>query len=320
MLRYDWSLEEIQEIYESPFPDLIFRAQTIHRQTFRADEIQRSTLLSLKTGGCTEDCAYCSQSLSNKAEVEVHELLPLQLVLQKARQAQADGSTRFCMSVSGREVEEGPDFERILEIVREVAKLGMEVCCTLGMLSLEQAKRLKAAGCSFYNHNLDTSPEYYPKIITTRTYEDRLRTLENVHAAGIDLCSGGILGLGEERFDRFRLLQVLANRAPQPASVPINMLIRIEGTKLEKGERLDPFEFVRMIATARIVLPKSSIRIAAGRSEMSDEMQALCFLAGANSIFAGVKLLTAPNPGDDHDQALLQRLGMSFAKELESKR
>ena len=319
MLRYDWNTNEIGEIYEQPLPDLLFTAQTVHRANFNPREIQRSTLLSLKTGGCEEDCAYCSQSRHNSAEIEIHGLLNPEDVVEKAQAAKAGGSTRFCMSMTGREVASEREFTKVLAIVRRVAELDLEVCCTLGMLSLEQARQLKEAGCAFYNHNLDTSPEFYPRIISTRTYEDRLRTLEHVAAAGISICSGGILGMGETRGDRFRLLEQLANHNPHPQSVPINMLVRISGTPLEKAASLDPFELVRTIATARIILPSSSIRLAAGRMEMSDELQALCFFAGANSVFTGVKLLTAPNPNEDHDLELLARLGMGFASEVETK-
>lgn len=319
IVRYDWNVEEIRALYGQPFADLLYQAQSVHRSSFDPNEIQRSSLLSLKTGGCSEDCAYCSQSMHNNAAIESHELLPLETVLAKAQAARASGSTRFCMSITGRSPADGQEFERILQIVNAVAELGLEVCCTLGSLTLEQAQRLKRAGLSFYNHNLDTSPEYYPSIITTRLYEERLRTLENVEQAGIEICSGGIIGMGEERFDRCRLLEQLARRKPHPRSVPINMLIRIPGTRLEQQSPLDPFEFVRTVATARIVMPRSAIRLAAGRSEMSDELQALCFLAGANSIFTGTKLLTAPNPDQDHDQRLLQRLGMRFTAAVETK-
>jgi len=310
--RHDWSLEQAQAIYNQPFPDLLFKAQSIHRANFDAREVQRSTLLSVKTGGCPEDCAYCPQSAHYNTGVERHSVLPKDVVRSKALQAKESGSTRFCMGAAWREVKDGKDFDAIIDLVKEVHGLGMEVCCTLGMLSESQAARLREAGCYAYNHNLDTSPEYYGEIISTRTYEDRLRTLETVRKAGMTVCCGGIVGMGEGSKDRLGLLVQLANQETHPESVPLNMLVRVEGTPLAEGEKVDPLEFVRLVATARVMMPKSMVRLSAGRMEMSDEMQALCFVAGANSVFAGEKLLTTPNPGDDHDNKLMKRLGMHY--------
>lgn len=315
MTRHDWSLDEIQNIHGLPFPELLYRAQTIHRENFPKYQVQRSTLMSVKTGGCSEDCKYCPQSAHYDTGLERHKILPKDDVLAQAAAAKAEGSTRFCMGAAWREVKDGKDFDAILDLVSGVRGLGMEVCCTLGMLTAEQAARLKDAGCYAYNHNLDTSPEYYGKIITTRTYQDRLDTLKNVRAAGMTVCCGGIVGMGEETDDRLGLLRELANQTPHPESVPINMLVRVKGTPLEEGAAVDPIDFVRMIATARILMPKSYVRLSAGRMEMSDETQALAFVAGANSIFAGDKLLTTPNPGENHDQALMAKLGMSFVPE-----
>lgn len=311
-IRHDWTIEELRQIYQLPFPELIFRAQTAHRQFFSANVIQRSTLLSIKTGGCSENCKYCPQSAHYDTGVERHGILEKETVLEHARSAQEQGSTRFCMGAAWRQIKDGKDFDAIIELVEGVHELGLEVCCTLGMLTESQAKRLKDAGCYAYNHNLDTSPEYYGEIISTRTYQDRLETLQHVRKAGMTVCCGGIVGMGESAGDRLGLLSQLTAQNPHPESVPINMLIRIEGTPLESVAPVDPFEFVRLIATAKISMPASMVRLSAGRTEMSDEMQALCFLAGANSIFAGDKLLTAPNPGEDRDNALFARLGMVF--------
>lgn len=315
--RHDWTLSEASSLYGLPFPELIFRAQSVHRSVFPNYRVQRSTLLSVKTGGCPEDCAYCPQSAHYQTGVERHAVLPKEIVLEKARAASAQGSTRFCMGAAWREVRDGRDFDAILELVREVSGIGLEVCCTLGMLSEDQARRLKDAGCYAYNHNLDTSPEYYEKIITTRTYEDRLRTLRHVRDAGMTVCCGGIVGMGETGEDRLGLLVQLANQSPHPESVPINMLVRVEGTPLAKEHDVDPIEFVRLVATARIMLPRSFVRLSAGRLQMSDELQALAFVAGANSIFAGERLLTTPNPKDDHDRMLMSRLGMEFFAETD---
>ncbi|MCO6430118.1 MAG: biotin synthase BioB [Deltaproteobacteria bacterium] len=313
-LKYDWSLEDIKALYQQPFPDLIYQAQTVHRKNFSALQVQRSTLLSIKTGGCSEDCAYCPQSSRYDTGLERHKLLPKEVIYHKAEEAKKSGSTRFCMGAAWRQIKDGPEFDNILEIVEGVAAKGLEVCCTLGMLTDSQAKRLKAAGCYAYNHNLDTSPEFYGEIISTRTYEDRLQTLKHVRSAGMTICCGGIVGMGESVDDRLGLLQQLASQNPHPESVPINMLVKVQGTPLENAPPLEPLDFVRMVATARIIMPKSMVRLSAGRNEMSDETQALCFLAGANSIFAGEKLLTTPNPGDDRDAHLLARLGMSFVE------
>ena len=316
-IRHNWTAEEALAVYSQPFPDLLFKAQTLHRTHFDHLEVQRSTLLSVKTGGCPEDCAYCPQSAHYKTGVERHSVLPKEVVRAKAEQAKASGSTRFCMGAAWREVKDGKDFDAVVDLVREVKSVGLEVCCTLGMLSESQAERLREAGCYAYNHNLDTSPEYYGEIISTRTYDDRLRTLENVRKAGMTVCCGGIVGMGEGEKDRLGLLVQLANQPQHPESVPLNMLVKVEGTPLAKEDCVDPLEFVRLVATARIMMPKAMVRLSAGRMEMSDEMQALCFVAGANSVFAGEKLLTTPNPGDDHDNKLLNRLGMHYRESKE---
>lgn len=316
-IRHDWTAEEAFALYSQPFPDLLYQAQTVHRANFNQHEVQRSTLLSVKTGGCPEDCAYCPQSAHYKTGVERHAVLPKDVVRAKAMEAKESGSTRFCMGAAWREVKDGKDFDAILDLVREVKGVGLEVCCTLGMLTESQAERLREAGCYAYNHNLDTSPEYYGEIISTRTYQDRLRTLDNVRKAGMTVCCGGIVGMGEGVKDRLGLLVQLANQPEQPESVPLNMLVKVEGTPLAKEQQVDPLEFVRLVAAARIMLPKSMVRLSAGRMQMSDEMQALCFVAGANSLFAGEKLLTTPNPGDNHDNKLMERLGMHFRESKE---
>jgi len=309
-LRYDWTRAEIEGIYRMPVPELVFRAQSIHRQFHAPDRVQTCQLISIKTGGCPEDCAYCPQSAHYEANVERHGLLDPEHVVSVAREAAARGVTRFCMGAAWRQAPEGSEFEKVLEMVRGVSALGMEVCCTLGMLKEEQAQRLKEAGLSAYNHNLDTSPEFYGSIITTRVYEERLATLAAVRRAGITVCCGGILGMGEREADRIGLLQQLSALKPHPESVPINMLVRVEGTPLANAAALDPMEMVRAIGTARILMPASRVRLAAGRKELSEEAVALCFLAGANSIFVGEKLLTTPNPGPDEDEQLLEKLGM----------
>lgn len=314
MTKHDWKLEGLQEIYDLPFPELIYRAQTIHRENFPSNKVQRSTLLSVKTGGCPEDCSYCPQSAHYDTGLERHGVLEKNFVLEEAKKAKAEGSTRFCMGAAWREIKDGKDFDQVIELVEGVSGLGMEVCCTLGMLNEDQATRLKEAGCHAYNHNLDTSPEYYGEIISTRTYQERLDTLKNVRNAGITVCCGGIVGLGESVEHRLGLLQELANQDPHPESVPINMLVKVEGTPLDQEQEVDPISFVRIIATARICMPKSHVRLSAGRTEMSDEMQALCFIAGANSMFAGEKLLTTPNPGEDRDQMLMEKLGMEYVE------
>jgi biotin synthase len=309
-LRYDWTINEIESVYELPLPDLIFKAQTVHRAYHRADEVQGCSLLSIKTGGCPEDCAYCPQSAFYDTGLPHQPLMTPEETLAAARRAREQGASRFCMGAAWRSIPKGDDFEKVLEMVRGVRALGMEACCTLGMLNDDQAGALAAAGLTAYNHNLDTSPEFYGEIITTRTYEDRLQTLRRVRRAGITVCCGGIIGMGERRQDRYRLLEQLATQHPHPESVPINVLVRVEGTPLDQQEPLDPLEMVRMIGTARILMPASMVRLSAGRLSLSDEAQALCFLAGANSIFMGEKLLTTPNPEINHDQALLNRLGM----------
>lgn len=309
-IRHDWTRGEIGSIFRLPLTELIFRAQTVHRRFNAPDEVQLCRLLSIKTGGCPEDCAYCPQSAHYETGVARENLVAQDEVLASATKAKAEGATRFCMGAAWRQAPEGAEFERVLEMVRSVAALDMEVCCTLGMLTWEQAIRLKEAGLTAYNHNLDTSPEFYGEIITTRVYDERLQTIAHVRDAGITVCCGGILGMGESEEDRIGLLQQLANLDPHPESVPVNMLVRAPGTPLANAEELDPLVMVRAIATARIVMPKSRVRLAAGRRGMSDEAVALCFLAGANSIFTGEKLLTTPNPSEDEDAALLRNLGM----------
>jgi biotin synthase len=310
--RHDWTDEEIGAVYRRPFPDLLFAAQGTHRAHHDAGKVQLCTLLSIKTGGCPEDCAYCPQSAHYDTPVDASSLLDVDDVLAAAREARENGSTRFCMGAAWRQVKDGREFEEVLAMVRGVRELGMEACCTLGMLSADQARRLAEAGLTAYNHNLDTGPDYYDRIITTRTYGDRLRTLEHVRTAGISVCCGGILGMGESLADRIALLGVLARMDPHPESVPVNALVQVEGTPLADSgvPPVDPIELVRLIATARIVLPRSRVRLSAGRTEMSVETQALCLLAGANSIFTGERLLTTPNPGEDHDRALLAKLGL----------
>ena len=310
-LRHDWTAEELRAIHDLPLPELLYRAQTVHRAHHDPTKVQLCTLLSIKTGACPEDCAYCPQSAHYDTGVAREELLDVERVLEAAARARDHGATRFCMGAAWREVRDGEPFDRVLDMVRGVRALGMEACCTLGMLTQDQADRLAAAGLTAYNHNLDTSREFYGEIISTRTYDDRLRTLHCVREAGITICSGGILGLGETVDDRIGLLQQLATQDPHPESVPINALVRVAGTPLAEQPPVEALEMVRMIATARIAMPASMVRIAAGRTGMSDEAQLLCFLAGANSIFTGDKLLTTPNPGDDHDRALLAAAGLA---------
>jgi biotin synthase len=309
-IRHDWAFSEIESIYTAPLPDLIFRAQTVHRQHHRPDEVQGCVLLSIKTGGCPEDCAYCPQSARYHTDVARQELLGVDETLAAATRAREQGATRFCMGAAWRDVPHGKQFDRVLTMVRGVRELGMEACCTLGMLNDTQAEALAEAGLSAYNHNLDTSPEFYGEIITTRTYDDRLQTLARVRRAGITVCSGGIIGMGEDRPVRYRLLQQLSSLNPHPESVPINLLVRVEGTPLAHQPPEDPLEMARMIATARILMPASIVRLSAGRLSLSQEAQALCFLAGANSVFLGDKLLTTPNPEMDADRSLLDKLGM----------
>ena len=318
-MRHDWTVAEIEAIYAAPLPDLIFRAQTAHRQWHRADQVQGCVLLSIKTGGCPEDCAYCPQSAHYKTGLERNELLDVDEALASARAAHAQGATRFCMGAAWRDIPKGEPFERVLTMVRGVRGLGMEACCTLGMLTQPQADALAEAGLTAYNHNLDTSAEFYGEIITTRTYSDRLATLNRVRQAGITVCCGGIIGMGESRRERYGLLRELSSLDPHPESVPVNMLVRVEGTPLAEQQNTDPLELVRMIATARILMPKSFVRLSAGRLSLSDEAQALCFLAGANSIFMGEKLLTTPNPETDADRKLFDKLGMSLIPQAGSK-
>ncbi len=315
--RYDWALGEIESLYARPLPEIIFRAQSIHRIWHRADEVQACSLLSIKTGGCPEDCGYCPQSARYQTGLKVTPLTSVEETLAHARQAKEAGSTRFCMGAAWRDAPSGGAFEQVLEMVRGVRALGIEACCTLGMLNNQQARALATAGLTAYNHNLDTSPEFYEEIISTRSYQDRLETLARVRRAGITVCCGGIIGMGERRTDRFSLLRQLSSMQPHPESVPINLLVRVEGTPLADEAPIDPFELVRTIATARILMPASMVRLSAGRRELSDEAQALCFLAGANSIFMGERLLTTPNPEQDRDLDLLGRLGMHLQSSKE---
>jgi biotin synthase len=308
--RSDWTRDEIVQIFNRPLLELVFEAQTVHRKHFKADNIQLCQLLSIKTGGCPEDCAYCPQSAHYPTAVERQDLLSVSDVTTFAERARADGVQRFCMGAAWREVRDGAEFHSVLEMVRAVAKTGMEVCCTLGMLTESQALQLAEAGLTAYNHNLDTSPEYYGNVITTRNYSDRLKTLTAVRKAGISVCSGGIIGMGESDHDRIGLLHQLASLSPHPESVPINMLVRVEGTPLAEEETVDPFVLVRMIATARLIMPASRVRLSAGRRSLSREAVAFCFMAGANSIFVGDKLLTTPNPDRDDDYELLNTLGL----------
>lgn len=304
-----WTRDEARSLYDAPFSDLLFQAQTIHRENFDPNRVQLSRLLSIKTGGCPEDCGYCSQSARHSSGIEASKLMDAQTVIAEARRARDAGATRYCMGAAWRSPK-GRDMEAIVAMVKGVKALGMETCMTLGMLDREQAGQLKDAGLDFYNHNIDTSERYYGEIITTRTFADRLDTLAQVRDAGIKVCCGGIVGMGETALDRIDMLVTLANLPEPPESVPINMLIAIPGTPLADSDRIDPIDFVRTIALARIMMPASVVRLSAGRTEMSDEMQALCFLAGANSIFVGDTLLTAANPGEDKDSALFRRLGI----------
>src|SRR5215813_526297 len=308
-IRSDWTRAEIRALFELPFPELMFEAQRIHRAHFDPREVQISTLLSIKTGGCPEDCAYCPQSARYDTGVDAEKLMSLDAVLAEARAAKASGASRFCMGAAWREPKER-DLDKVCAMVAGVRALGLETCATLGMLTPDQAHRLKAAGLDYYNHNLDTSPEFYGEIISTRTYQERLDTLGHVREAGINVCCGGIVGMGEAREDRVGMIAALANLPVHPESVPINMLVKVKGTPLAGGAQLDPLEFVRTIAVARIAMPRSVVRLSAGREDMSEETQAICFIAGANSIFYGPKLLTTPNPDTDRDLRLLNRLGL----------
>jgi biotin synthase len=309
-VRRDWTRAEVRALFDLPFPELIFHAQRIHRAHFDPREVQISTLLSIKTGGCPEDCAYCPQSAHYEAGVKADKLMDAEAVVAEAQAAKTAGASRFCMGAAWRNPKDR-DLEQVCAMVEGVKALGLETCATLGMLTAPQARRLKDAGLDYYNHNLDTSPEFYGEIITTRTYQDRLDTLDHVRSAGINVCCGGIVGMGESREDRVGMIVALATLPQHPESVPINMLVQVEGTPLSTGTRLDPIEFVRTIAVARITMPSSVVRLSAGREHMSEETQALCFVAGANSIFCGPKLLTTPNPARDRDRALMDKLGLT---------
>jgi len=309
-IRHDWTREEMARLYALPFADLLFEAQSVHRKTFSPNEVQISTLLSIKTGGCPEDCGYCSQSAYHKSGLKAEKLMDVCAVLAEAKKAKAAGATRFCMGAAWRAPKDR-DLDAVCEMVSEVKSLGLETCATLGMLTGGQAGKLKDAGLDYYNHNIDTSPEYYGEVISTRTFQDRIDTLGAVREAGINVCCGGIVGMGEAAADRIGMLHSLATMAVHPESVPINLLVRVEGTKLSETAPLDIFDFVRTIAVARITMPKSMVRLSAGRESMSEEGQALCFLAGANSIFYGEKLLTTPNPEAHKDRQLFQKLGIT---------
>lgn len=309
-LRNNWTVEEISEIYNTPLLDLMYNAATVHRNYNQTGEVQVCTLLSIKTGGCPEDCAYCPQAARYNTGLDVQALMKKEEVLAYAERAKNAGSTRFCMGAAWREVRDNRDFDRVLEMVQGVNEMGMEVCCTMGMLTEEQAAKLHNAGLYAYNHNLDTSEEHYSDIITTRTYDDRLKTLGNVRKAGISVCSGGIIGLGEKHEDRIAMLHTLATLPQHPESVPINALVPVAGTPLQHNKKADIWDMVRMIATARIIMPKTMVRLSAGRNDLSVAEQALCFMAGANSIFAGDKLLTTPNPAFEDDNAMFQLLGL----------
>jgi biotin synthase len=311
-VRMDWQHAEVAALFAAPFPELLFLAQQVHRTHFDPRDVQISTLLSIKTGGCPEDCAYCPQSARYKTGVQAEKLLSVQAVLDAAAQAKRDGASRFCLGAAWRSPTQA-NLEAVCAMIEGIKALGLESCVTLGMLDAAQAQQLKGAGLDYYNHNIDTAPSYYGEIITTRSFADRLATLENVRSADINVCCGGIVGMGESLDDRIGFILTLATLSPHPESVPINMLVRVPGTPLEASPALDPLEFVRTIAVARITMPASRVRLSAGRETMSDELQALCLLAGANSIFAGPKLLTTPNPAIEHDSQLLERLGMTPA-------
>lgn len=308
--QQSYTLEDVRTLYNRPLLDLVYEAAGVHRTNHKSNEMQMCTLLSIKTGGCTEDCGYCSQSIHNDAELDKELLMKVDDVLDQARKAKESGSTRFCMGAAWPKVLDGRAFDRVCDMVKGVSDMGMEACCTLGMLTEEQAVKLKEAGLTAYNHNLDTSREFYDKVITTRSYDDRLDTLKNVAKAGISACCGGILGLGETGEDRISLLHTLSNLDPQPESVPINMLVPVAGTPMENNKTLDIFEWIRCIAVARILMPKAMVRLSAGRLTISKEAQAMAFMAGANAIFTGEKLLTTPNPEKDADYGLLEELGI----------
>ncbi|WP_261833437.1 biotin synthase BioB [Vibrio ishigakensis] len=309
-LRHDWTVEQVQQLLAQPFMDLLYQAQTIHRNHQQHNYVQVSTLLSIKTGACPEDCKYCPQSAHYRTDVDKERLMEVERVLDAAQKAKQSGSTRFCMGAAWKNPK-ARDMPLLTDMIKGVKSLGLETCMTLGMLSPDQAKELATAGLDYYNHNLDTSPEYYGNIITTRTYQDRLDTLSHVRDAGMKICSGGIIGMGEGLSDRAGLLVELANLPVHPESVPINMLVKIKGTPLEDAEEVDPFDFIKLIAVARIMMPESAVRLSAGREKMNEQMQALCFMAGANSIFYGCKLLTTPNPAEDSDMLLFKKLGIN---------
>lgn len=313
-LRTNWTREEISEIYNRPLMDLIFEAATVHRQNDSYAEVQVSSLISIKTGGCKEDCSYCPQAARYHTDIEVEPLMSLEKVMQRAEIAKANGASRLCMGAAWREVRDNRDFDRVLDMVREVNNMGLEVCCTLGMLTYEQAEKLKEAGCFAYNHNIDTSEDNYSNIISTRDFSDRMNTLSNVRKAKLSVCSGGIVGLGETDEDRIKMLHTLSTMEQHPDSVPINALVAVKGTPLENNEKVSIDVMLRMIATARIIMPKSMVRLSAGRNDMSMAEQALCFMAGANSIFAGEKLLTTPNPDFDEDMQMFKILGLTARK------
>jgi biotin synthase len=309
-LRHDWTLPEVRQIHDLPLLDLVYRAQTVHRASFAESQVQLCSLLSVKTGGCPEDCAYCPQAARYQTGVKAEPLMETGHVLEAAQKAKDAGATRFCMGAAWREIKDGPQFDRVLDMVRGVKELGLEACCTLGMLTPDQARRLKDAGLSAYNHNLDTSREAYGEVISTRTYDDRLATLRHVRDAGITVCSGGIIGLGESIDDRCGLLITLAAQDPHPESVPINMLVKVQGTPLFKNAEVSAIDMIRMIATARILMPRSMVRLSAGRMQMNEEAQLLCMMAGANSVFFGEKLLTTGNPEYREDMALFEKAGI----------
>ena len=313
-IRNDWKLDEIKDIYHKPLLDLIYESATIHRQNKSYAEVQISSLISIKTGGCKEDCAYCPQAARYQTDIEVEPLMTVEKVKARAEVAKANGASRLCMGAAWREVRDNKDFDRVLEMVSEVNEMGLEVCCTLGMLTYEQAEKLKEAGCFAYNHNIDTSSENYENIISTRTFDDRINTLSNVRKAKLSVCCGGIVGLGETDEDRVKMLHTLSTMEMHPDSVPINALVPVEGTPLENNKKVSIDEMLRMIATARILMPKSIVRLSAGRNEMSIAEQALCFMAGANSIFAGEKLLTTPNPDFGVDMQMFKTLGLTARK------
>ncbi len=313
-IRHNWTIEQLRDIYNLPLLDLVYKAATIHRQNFDPQEVQVSSLLSIKTGGCSEDCGYCPQAARYQTKVKVQKLLSVEEVNEAAANAKAGGASRMCLGAAWREVRDNSDFDRVIDMVKTVNEHDMEVCCTLGMLTEEQAQKLSKAGVYAYNHNLDSSEEFYGDIITTRTYQDRLDTLQNVRKAGMTICSGGIIGMGEAIDDRLGMLRTLSGLSPHPESVPINSLVAVEGTPLENQKPVPTWDIIRMVAVARIVMPKTVVRLSAGRLEMSHEAQAMCFMAGANSIFAGDKLLTTPNPAFNEDMKLFQTLGLRSRK------